>query len=90
MGLYTWKLWGLLQAGILPNKLLGKCLLPQEYFKCPNTPPGMWKYTTHPSSFTLVVDNFGVKYVGKEHADHLIKYIKTQYELTKDWMGDLY
>jgi hypothetical protein len=38
----------------------------------------------------LVVDNFGVKYVGKEHVDHLIRCIKEQYELTKDWTGDLY
>jgi hypothetical protein len=40
--------------------------------------------------FTLVVDNFGVKYVGKEHADYLIWCIKQKYELTEDWTGDLY
>jgi hypothetical protein len=38
----------------------------------------------------LVVDDFGVKYVGKEHVDHLIQCIKQQYELTEDWTGDLY
>jgi hypothetical protein len=37
-----------------------------------------------------VVDNFGVKYVGKEHADRLIQCIKETYELTKDWTSDLY
>jgi len=39
-----------------------------------------------------VVDDFGVKYVGKEHADHLIKSClkKETYKLTKDWAGDLY
>jgi hypothetical protein len=31
-----------------------------------------------------------VKYVGKEHADHLIACIKEKYKLTKDWSGDLY
>ncbi len=36
------------------------------------------------------MDNFGVKYGGKEHVDHLIKCIKTKYKLTKDWAGDLY
>jgi hypothetical protein len=81
--------WGLPQAGILANKLLQKCLLPCGYFECPNT-PGLWKYSTCPIAFTLVVDDFGVKYVGKEHADYLIKCIKTKYELTKDWAGDLY
>jgi hypothetical protein len=43
-----------------------------------------------PISFTLVVDDFGVKYVGKEHVDHLIKCIKTKYKLAEDCVGDLY
>jgi len=38
----------------------------------------------------LVADDFGVKYVGKEHVDHLIKCIKEKYEHTEDWSGDLY
>jgi hypothetical protein len=38
-----------------------------------------------------VVDDFGVKYVGKEHADHLISCLKTEsYKLTEDWARDLY
>jgi hypothetical protein len=36
------------------------------------------------------MDDFGRKYVSKEHADHLIKCIITKLELTKDWAGDLY
>jgi hypothetical protein len=44
-----------------------------------------------PISFALVVDDFGVKYVGKEHADHLITSIKSIYKiLTEDWTGSLY
>jgi hypothetical protein len=81
--------WGLPQAGILANKLLRKRLLPHGYFECNNT-PGLWKHITRPVSFTLVVDDFGVKYVGKEHVDHLIASIKKKYELTEDWTGDLY
>jgi hypothetical protein len=81
--------WGLPQAGILTNKLLCKRLLPHGYYECTNT-PGLWKHTTRPISFTLVVDNFGVKYVGNEHVDHLIWCIKQKYQLTKDWTGDLY
>ena len=38
--------------------------------------PGLWRYVTRPVQFTLVVDDFGVNYVGKEHADHLIKATK--------------
>jgi hypothetical protein len=52
--------------------------------------PGLWNHTTHPLTFTLVVNNFGVKYKSQEDVDHLIAVIKTKYTLTKDWMGNLY
>jgi hypothetical protein len=81
--------WGLPQAGILANKLRRKRLLPHGYYECVNT-PGLLKHSTCPIVFTMVIDNFGVKYMGKEHADHLIQSLKTDYELTKDWAGDLY
>jgi hypothetical protein len=81
--------WGLPQAGILANKLLRRRLLPHGYYKCNNT-RGLWKHQTCPIAFTLVVDNFGVKYFVKERADHLIQCIKETYELTEDWTGDLY
>jgi hypothetical protein len=75
--------WGLLQASILANKLLCKCLLPHGYYKCANT-PGLWKHKMSPILFMLVIDDFDVKYVGKEHVDHLIWCIKQKYALTKD------
>jgi hypothetical protein len=37
-----------------------------------------------------VADDFGVKYEGKEHTQHLIECLKEKYELVKDWTGDLY
>lgn len=44
-----------------------------------------------PISFTLVVDDFGVKYVGKQHAQHLLKILQTNYEkLVVDWDGGRY
>ncbi len=81
--------WGLPQAGILANKLLQKRLLPHGYYECTQT-PGLWRHLTRPISFTLVVDNFGVKYIGKEHIQHLITCLKEKYELTEDWTGNLY
>ncbi len=66
-----------------------KTLLPHGYYECANT-PGLWKHSTCLITFSLVVNNFRVKYVGKEHADHLIQCIKKDYELTKDWTGDFY
>ncbi len=37
-----------------------------------------------------MVDNFGVKYERQEDVDHLIKYVKSKYELAADWTGNLY
>ena len=64
-------IYGLPQAGVLANKLLKACLAPAGYYEVTNT-PGLWKHVSRPIAFTLVVDDFGVKYVGKKHADHLV------------------
>ena len=82
--------WGLPQAGILANKLLRKRLAPHGYYECTHT-PGLWKHKSRPITFTLVVDDFGVKYTRKEDVDHLIAAIKSKYKkLSEDWSGDLY
>ena len=39
---------------------------------------------------TLVVDDFGVKYVGKEHALHLKAVLEEHYAITEDWSGGRY
>jgi predicted transposase YbfD/YdcC len=36
------------------------------------------------------VDDFGVQYVGKKHAQHLIDHFETDYTASKDWTGGLY
>ena len=43
-----------------------------------------------PNRFSLVVDDFGVKYEGKEHADHLMAVLKEHYTVTEDWGGTKY
>ena len=48
---------------------------------------GLWKHNSHPISFTLVVVDFGVKYVGREHLDHLIQALNDEYEITVDLQG---
>jgi hypothetical protein len=81
--------WGLLQAGILANKRLRRKLAPFSGYESVNT-PGLWHHELQPLSFTLVVDDFGVKFVNKDDIDHLISSISTMYKLTKDWTGNLY
>jgi hypothetical protein len=52
--------WGLPQAAILLNKRLHHKLAPFGHFEHINT-PGLWYHESCPISFTLVVDDFGVK-----------------------------
>jgi hypothetical protein len=40
--------------------------------------------------FSLVVDEFGVQYVGHEHAEHLEKFISSKYKMTTDLEGTQY
>jgi hypothetical protein len=82
-------IYGLPQVGILANKLLKVRLAPAGYYKVSHT-PGLWKDITRPISFTLAVDDFGVKYEGKAHADHLIRTLNKNYKISEDWTGGLY
>ena len=63
--------YGLPQSGRLANKLLHTCIEKAGYYKADKT-PGLWSYKWRPVQFVLIVDNFGIKYVGKEHALHLL------------------
>ena len=51
------------------------------------TCPGLWRHVWRPITFSLIVDNFGVKYIGKEHVMHLINTFKEHYEVEEDWKG---
>ena len=64
-------IYGLLQAGALENKGLKGNLAPHGYFEAPHT-PGLWRQITRPIYFSLVVDDFGVKYINKADTDHPI------------------
>jgi hypothetical protein len=82
-------MYGLPQAGLLANKLLENHLNKHGYYQHRHT-PGLWAHTTRPIQFTLVVDDFGVKYVGREHPEHLINVLQQHYETSIDWSGSLY
>ncbi len=82
-------MYGLPQASILANKLLKECLAEHGYYELPHT-HGLFTHKTRPIWFTLVVDDFGVKYVGQEHANHLMSVLKEFYKVEENWMGLLY
>ena len=82
-------MYGLPQAGLLAQAQLVERLNKAGYTQS-DTTPGFWKHRWRPISFTLVVDDFGVKYVGKEHAEHLIQVLNEHYTIDTDWEGTRY
>ena len=80
-------MYGLPQAGILANKLLQNKLAPHGYRPVPIT-PGLWKHDTRDLWFTLVVDDFGVKYTKRDDAEHLMATLQAVgYKVSQDWNG---
>jgi hypothetical protein len=76
-------MYGLKQAGLMANQLLQTRLAPFGYYPARHT-PGLWLHKTRPISFMLVVDDLAVKYVDKQHAEHLRNALFRTYELTTD------
>ena len=68
-------IYGLPQAGFLAQELLIERLVKHGYTQC-NLVPGVWCHTTRPVVFALIVDDFGVKYINKQDADHLMSVLK--------------
>jgi hypothetical protein len=68
-------MYGLPQAGLLANTLLSKRLIKAGYYQCQFT-SGLWRHVWQPTTFALVVDDFGIKVVGDTHANHLVNTIK--------------
>jgi hypothetical protein len=82
-------MYGLKQAGLLGNQLLQTRLAPFGYYPARYT-LGLWLHKTRPISFSLVVDDLAVNYVGKQHTDHLRNALLKTYELTTDWKATVY
>ena len=68
-------MYGFPQAGILAEQLLEESLPKHGNVQIKIT-PGLWKHKRRPIRFTLVVDNFGVKYQNKEYTDHFVSLLK--------------
>ena len=66
---------GLKQAGRLASNCLTKNLSRNGYAPVPHT-PYLWRHHTLDLMFSLVVDDFGIKYARKEDTNHLLKSIQ--------------
>merc|ERR1712115_330883 len=80
-------MYGLPQASKIANKLLEERLKQFDYEQSTVT-PGFWKHKWRPISFTLVVGDFGVKYVGEKHLTHLLTALRKFYVVDKNEKGD--
>ena len=66
-------MFGLPQAGRIANDQLVAFLKPHGYTPCPLT-HGLWRHHTRDIVFSLIVDNFGVRYTNRSDADHQLDY----------------
>jgi len=82
-------MYGLKEAAVLAYDQLRAHLAPFGYHPVRNT-PGLWRHDHRPTTFTLAVDDFGIKFFTKTDADHLFDALSTKYTITKDWTGSSY
>ncbi len=82
-------MYGLPQAGIIAQVLLEDRLGKHGYSQS-KIIPGLWTHNTRPILFSLVVDDFTVKYTRKKDAEHLLNVLKKDYIATEDWEGQKY
>ena len=80
-------MYGLPKSGLIANKLLEKRLNKHGYHQS-KLVPGLWVHKTRPIQFTLVVNNFGIKYERSADARHLMNVLKQHYAVTKNWKGE--
>ena len=81
--------YGLKQSGKIAHDDLVAHLKTHGYEKLPFT-EGLFKHKTRDIAFSLVVDDFAIKYVKKEDADHLIECMNAKYPFKVDWDAKQY
>jgi hypothetical protein len=76
-------IYGLPQSGRQSQDRLIKHLKAHDYIQCRNT-PSLFRHKTRDIAFTLVVDDFGIKYTDDADLDHFLATLRMQYEITED------
>jgi hypothetical protein len=82
-------IYGLPQAGRIAQLKLTDLLSRNGYRQAANT-PCLFIHESRRIAFTLVVDDFAVKYAAREDVDHLLSVIRQLYDVTADWTGSRY
>jgi hypothetical protein len=79
-------IYGLKQAGKLANGLLTERLATHGYYQCATT-AGLWRHKWRQILFVLIVDDFGIDYIDKVYAEHLLTALRSHYNIKADWSG---
>ena len=77
------------QAGIISHRALIHHLALFGYHPARHN-PGLWQHETRYTIFTLVVDDFSIKYTSLDNAQHLLRALKEIYTISGDWEAKVY
>jgi hypothetical protein len=78
--------YGLPQADILANDVLCGHLEKEVYYEATTT-PGLWKHECWPIQFCLIIIDFGIKYVGMKHFNHLLVVLQRYHQVQTNMAG---
>lgn len=81
-------MYGLSQAGKLANEQLQDHL--QTFGYSQTNTAGLWRHKHKDVVFSLVVDDFGIRYTREDDVNHLLQALETKYKITTDWSGTSY
>ena len=82
-------LYGLKESGRIAHEDMIDHLASHRYYESKFT-KGLFKHETRSISFTLVVDDFGIKWIKREDLDHLISALEQKYEMKVDMESKQY
>ena len=74
-------------TGKIANDTLKLHLAKFGYEPAPIT-PGLWRHQNRPLQYSMVFDNFGIKYERQEDITHLLNALKTIYKISENWDGN--
>ena len=77
------------QSGRLANDLLHKKINKEGYFEA-STTPGLRRHKWRPIQFMIIVNHFGVEYVGRKHSENLTSVLKKHHEISEDREGNIF
>ena len=80
--------YGLPEVGKIANNKLKLHLAKLRYEPAPIM-SGLWRHQTRPLQFSLVVDDFGVKYERQSDITYLPDALNTIYKISVDWDGKI-